>query len=154
MPVYIFEQEFYPIVFNNHTDLTQYVEWRPYDGLYMETTFNSDDPNAFTWKTESDTIMVKDVFVFDGEPCVLDAEYIPYLNETVQRAPNVSGKNRTNVPPNTKVTVTGKIFFQKIVATYLLDIEGVYTGNLQTIKGKITKTEPQSELSECIYEDL
>ena len=150
----MFEQAFIPIVVANHTDQTQYVEWSPFDGLYIETTFSSDDPNAFTWRTEGDTIMVKDVYVFDGEPRVISNEYMPYLDEMVQRVPIVSAEYRASVPPHMKATVTGKIIFQKIVATYLLDIEGTYTGTLQTIKGKITKTEPQDHCSEIVLEDL
>lgn len=150
----MFEQEFNPIVFTNHTDLPQSIEWSPLDGFYLETTFSSDDPNAFTWVTEGDTVMVKDVFVLNDKPYANDAGYIPYLNETVQGTPNLSIKIKTDLHPNMKVTVTGKIIFQKIVATYLLDIEGAYTGTLQTIKGKITKTEPYTVRSETVYDDL
>lgn len=149
-----FEQEFYPIVFSNYTELPQYVEWSPFDGFYLETTFSSDDPNAFTWKTESDRIMVKDVFVLNGKPYANDAGYIPYQNETTREIPSVSIKDGTSLPPNSKLTCTGKVIFKKIVATYLLDIEGAYTGTLQTIKGKITKTEPYAVRSESVCEEL
>ena len=150
----MFEQELDTVVYVNQGNQSRYVEWRPYDGFYLETTFSSDDPNAFTWRTEGDTIMVKDIFVLSGEPYANDAGYIPYLNETVQRTPNVSIKEGTTLHPDTKLTCTGTIIFQKIIATYLLDIEGVYTGTLQTIKGKITKTEPYSLHSEVVYEAL
>ena len=149
-----FEQEFYPIVFSNYTELPQYVEWSPFDGFYLETTFSSDDPNAFTWITDGDRIMVKDVFVLNGKPYANDAGYIPYQNETTREIPSVSIKDGTSLPPNSKLTCTGKVIFKKIVATYLLDIEGAYTGTLQTIKGKITKTEPYSVRSESVCEEL
>lgn len=149
-----FEQKLDTIVYMNQSNQDRYVEWRPYDGYYKETTFGSDAPNAFTWITEGDTIMVKDVFVLNGKPYANDAGYIPYQNETIRENPSVSIKDGTTLHPNTKLTCSGTIIFRKIVATYLLDIEGVYTGTLQTIKGKITKTEPYSLRSKAVYEDL
>ena len=149
-----FEQKMDTFVYVNQSNQGRYVEQRPFDGLYLETTFSSDDPTAFTWMTEGDTIMVKDVFVLSGKPYANDAGYIPYQNETIRELPSVSIKDGTTLPPNTKLTYTGKIIFKKIVATYLLDIEGAYTGTLQTIKGKITKTEPYSVRSESVCEEL
>ena len=149
-----FEQKMDTFVYVNQSNQGRYVEQRPFDGLYLETTFSSDDPTAFTWMTEGDTIMVKDFFVLSGKPYANDAGYIPYQNETIRELPSVSIKDGTSLPPNSKLTCTGKIIFKKIVATYLLDIEGVYTGTLQTIKGKITKTEPYSCYSESVCEEL
>lgn len=138
-----YEVELDTLIYTNYGSQPKPCSYNSNDRIFCETTFNSNDPEAFTWMVEGDTVLVNDAHLFGEKEVITDnSTYIPYMNTTFYKHPNGVNGSSTDLKPNDMLIVVDKVLYKKMVTTYLLEVEGAYTGTIQNIKGKLTKIWP------------
>lgn len=138
-----YEVELDTLIYTNYGSQPKPCSYNSNDRIFCETTFSSNDPEAFTWMVEGDTVLVNDAHLFGEKEVITDnSTYIPYINTTFYKHPNGVNGASTDLKPNDMLIVVDKVLYKKMVTTYLLEVEGAYTGTIQNIKGKLTKIWP------------
>ena len=132
--------EFAPEHYSNLTDTPLPIEVDSYDIGYAETCFSSSDPEAFTWSAGADTVWVKGISTKHGKPYADDRNYVPYLPETYRSAPTGHVTDSLKLPPNSQVEIKEVVYFRKLTATYVLEVEEFPSGEVHEFTGKVTKT--------------
>lgn len=134
--------EFAPEYYSNDTDTPVKMETASYDIGYAETCFSSSDPEAFAWCAGADTVWVKGIFAMQGKPYADDLNHVPYLPETYRSAPTGHATESFTLPPHSLLELKSKVYFRKLTATYVLQVEEASSGEVYEFTGKITKTWP------------
>ena len=139
-----YEVKLSPKEFTNPTDDTLQITIRPFEDKipYSTIQFSSSNPEAFTWYAGNDTVWVKDLSVMGNMPYANEAHYIPYQPEIIQGETSIRMEDSFSIPPHYQLTVEYTLLYQKLTATYLLEIADSYTSVVQEIEGKIIKTTP------------
>lgn len=136
-----FETELPLEVTVNKSSQSKSVIHKPYENEWEETTFLSDDPEAFTW-------MGKEEIYVQAPFTILDKVYannnmkVKYGAETIQiKSPNKSDSS-TTIPPHSKLTIGSILTYKRLTVTYTITLTGEYTKTEKQIKGKYIKTVP------------
>ena len=117
--------EFAPEYYSNDTDTPVKMETASYDIGYAETCFSSSARTALMRKPYAD-----------------DLNHVPYLPETYRSAPTGHATESFTLPPHSLLELKSKVYFRKLTATYVLQVEEASSGEVYEFTGKITKTWP------------
>lgn len=137
-----YDVEYNPLIVKNNSSETITASYEPYKDTWIESTFRSDDPEAFTWMGEEE-IRVSTPNITGNSVYPGGAEK-KYCSETEKTESTNSNITTTGVPPHHKLIMNGTIHYSKLVTTYTLTFVGEYTKTIKEIKGKYIRTAPES----------
>ena len=101
-----------------------------------ESTFKSDDPNAFLITGTDSVSVLTPTLIVDGEIYTMKTNI--YSDELQYTKPSVSTLSITTVPVNTKLTVEQQLIWKFLTVTYKVTFKDKLTGNQKSAKGKWT----------------
>lgn len=141
-----------PIIVENNASSTMTVDNEPLENTWIESTFLSNDPEAFTWMGEEE-IWVSTPFVHGDSvfPGGAEKKYCSGTEKT--KNPN-SNSSTASIPPHYKLTIDRTLHYSKLVTTYTLTFVGEYTKTIKEIKGKYIRTAPESSIGNLNYVEL
>lgn len=141
-----------PTITRNNSSSPMTVTERPFDNTWQETTFQSNDPEAFAWM-EGQEQYVSTPYMFKNE-LYSDGADIKYCSETIKTKSANNSSSTITLPPYTQLTTTGISHYSKMVATYTLVFVGEHTKTEKQIKGKFIQTIPEYHTAKYLTEEI
>ena len=137
-----YDVELPPFIMENNSSGSITTTHSPFEDAWQESTFQSNDPEAFAWMGEED-VFVNAPYVFGNKPSS-SGTTIKYGSETTKaKGPN-SSASTISIAPYHRLIIKGTLHYSKLVATYTLTFAGEYTKTEKQIKGKLIQTTPES----------
>lgn len=120
-----YDVELLPFIMENNLNNSITTTNSPFEDTWQETTFQSNDPEAFVWMGEED-VFVNTPYMF-GDELLLSGATIKYGSETTKaKGPN-SSTSTISIQPHCRLIIKGTLHYSKLVATYTLTFAGEYT---------------------------
>ena len=136
-----YDVELLPFIMENNLNNSITTTNSPFEDTWQETTFQSNDPEAFVWMGEED-VFVNTPYMF-GDELLLSGATIKYGSETTKAK-----------GPHCRLIIKGTLHYSKLVATYTLTFAGEYTKTEKQIKGKFIQTTPESYTGDITMEPI
>lgn len=147
-----YDVELDPIIVENNAQSTMTVNNEPFEDTWIESTFLSYDPEAFTWMGEEEIWVSTPSVIGDSVyPGGAEKKYCSGTEKT--KNPN-SIISTSSIPPHYKLTIDRTLHYSKLVATYTLTFVGEYTKTIKEIKGKYIRTTPESHFGNMHYVEI
>lgn len=147
-----YDVELLPFIMENNLNNSITTTNSPFEDTWQETTFQSNDPEAFVWMGEED-VFVNTPYMF-GDELLLSGATIKYGSETTKaKGPN-SSTSTISIQPHCRLIIKGTLHYSKLVATYTLTFAGEYTKTEKQIKGKFIQTTPESYTGDITMEPI
>lgn len=120
-----YDVELLPFIMENNLNNSITTTNSPFEDTWQETTFQSNDPEAFVWMGEED-VFINTPYMF-GDELLLSGATIKYGSETTKaKGPN-SSTSTISIQPHCRLIIKGTLHYSKLVATYTLTFAGEYT---------------------------
>lgn len=129
-------------VYTNALDTPHPVEIAYSENAYAESSFSFDDPEALAWVAGADTVWVQDVSTMGGRPYADKFNSLPFLPVTYRVPVDMPISEMFNLQPHSWLKLDRLLYFQKLTATYRLQVEESPSGEVREFTGTLTKTWP------------
>ncbi|MEC3880891.1 hypothetical protein [Parapedobacter sp. 10938] len=144
-----FVRPLHSFTYFNNTSVVQQVSVDPLADVKESSLFMSDDERAFT-QLDGPVPNVAVPLTLDDGVVTLGETKWPYRSEVVEIAPSLNFRDTIEVPPETRLTLTMNVYFNKLDLAYTATFKGEPTGTVIDVKGQwkgvtVAKVEKQIE---------